>query len=70
MIAKTPLQSHEEICELRYDSIHEKLDKLINKVEDLEREMSMGRGAVKAVAWIGGILVIIISALKLSGAKL
>lgn len=66
-MSKSPLQNHEKLCEIRYNGIHEKLDKLITKVEDLEKEMSMGHGAVKAVAWIGGILIMVISVLKLSG---
>lgn len=74
MTTRTPLENHEEICAVRYKGINENLEKLMVKVDRMEKEMSLGRGAISAVAWLGGILLsisyLIISVLKLFGAKL
>ena len=35
------------------------------EVSQLKQEMATGRGALKAVAWIGSILIIIFTTLKL-----
>jgi len=35
------------------------------EINELKQEMSTGRGALKAVAWIGSIIIIIFTTLKL-----
>lgn len=74
MTAKTQLQAHEDVCEIRYKGIEDGQKMLIDEVRGmrqemslLKQEMSMGRGAVKAVAWIGGIIALVLAVLKLGG---
>ena len=58
--------------EHQYEQISKSLDEIktdvrANKeeVSKLKEEMATGRGALKAVAWIGSIIIIIFTTLKL-----
>lgn len=67
MTTKTPLENHEEICAIRYKGIEDKLERLINEVGNLKQELTLGKGAVKAVFWIGAAIALLATVLKLSG---
>jgi len=58
--------------EHQYEQISKSLDEIKTdvranneEVSKLKQEMATGRGALKAVAWIGSIIIIIFTTLKL-----
>tara|TARA_E500000318_G_C3517178_1_gene194857 strand:- start:273 stop:476 length:204 start_codon:yes stop_codon:yes gene_type:complete len=58
--------------EHQYEQISKSLDEIKRdvranneEVSKLKQEMATGRGALKAVAWIGSIIIIIFTTLKL-----
>lgn len=53
------LINHEEICEVRYNNINEKLDIIIDiqkDIQELKQTIAMGSGALKAIFVIGSFL--------------
>ena len=69
---KAEIQSHEAVCEERYQNIvtmfqrlEVRLDKMDSEVEQIRDLATTGRASLKTLLWIGGVSVTIISLLTM-----
>lgn len=69
---KAEIQSHEAVCEERYQNIvtmfqrlEARLDKMDSEVEQIRDLATTGRASLKTLLWIGGVSVTIISLLTM-----
>ena len=65
---KAEIQSHEAVCEERYNSIvqmfqrlENRLDKIDSEVDSIKEVATSGRASLKTLLWIGGLTAGIIS---------
>jgi|TARA_R100001510_G_scaffold10397_1_gene7973 DNA-binding protein YbaB len=49
----------------KLDHMHSDIEKNSADIHKLQLEMSMGRGAVRAVAWIGGCIAVIVGTMRI-----
>ena len=68
--ARAGLEKHEAICAERYRNIMELLQKQEKNIDDLNRLANMGRGSLKTLLMIGGIIGGIISIINIIHEKL
>lgn len=66
------LKDHEDICKERYDKIKQSLHRLETKskentkaIQGIEKQLAMGSGSIKALAYITSILGFIYLALRI-----
>lgn len=69
---KAEIQSHEAVCEERYQNIvtmfqrlEARLDKMDTEVEQIRDLATTGRASLKTLLWVGGVTVTIISLLSM-----
>ena len=69
---KAEIQSHEAVCEERYQNIvtmfqrlETRLDKIDTEVDSIREMATTGRASLKTLLWIGGVTVTIISLLTM-----
>ena len=69
---KAEIQSHEAVCEERYQNIVDmfqrleaRLDKIDSEVDTIRDLATTGRASLKTLLWIGGVTVTIISLLTM-----
>ena len=69
---KAEIQSHEAVCEERYQNIvnmfqrlEKRLDKIDGEVDTIREMATTGRASLKTLLWIGGVTVTIISLLTM-----
>ena len=65
---KAEIQSHEAVCEERYNSIvtmfqrlENRLDKIDSEVDSIKVVATSGRASLKTLLWVGGLTAGIIS---------
>ena len=65
---RAEIQSHEAVCEERYNSIVSMFERLENRLEKIDTEVDVikevattGRAALKTLLWVGGLTAGIIS---------
>jgi|TARA_R100001129_G_scaffold168899_1_gene137322 DNA-binding protein YbaB len=49
----------------KLDHMHSDIEKNSADIHNLQLEMSYGRGAVKAVAWIGGCIAVVVGLMRI-----
>ena len=66
------LKDHEDICKERYDKIKQSLHRLESKskentkaIQGIEKQLAMGSGSIKALAYITSILGFIYLAMRI-----
>jgi len=63
------MTSSEKECLLRLeeklDQVQKSVEKNAKEISDLKATVNMGKGAVKALVWIGSIITAIIGAVKI-----
>jgi vacuolar-type H+-ATPase subunit E/Vma4 len=69
---KAEIQSHEAVCEERYQNIvtmfqrlETRLDKIDGEVDTIREMATTGRASLKTLLWIGGVTVTVISLLTM-----
>jgi len=69
---KAEIQSHEAVCEERYQNIvnmfqrlEARLDKIDTEVDTIREMATTGRASLKTLLWIGGVTVTTISLLTM-----
>jgi vacuolar-type H+-ATPase subunit E/Vma4 len=69
---KAEIQSHEAVCEERYQNIvsmfqrlEARLDKIDGEVDTIREMATTGRASLKTLLWIGGVTVTLISLLTM-----
>ena len=69
---KAEIQSHEAVCEERYQNIvtmfqrlETRLDKIDTEVDTIREMATTGRASLKTLLWIGGVTVTVISLLTM-----
>lgn len=65
---RAEIQSHEAVCEERYNSIVSMFERLENRLEKIDTEVDVikevattGRASLKTLLWVGGLTAGIIS---------
>ena len=65
---RAEIQSHEAVCEERYNSIVSMFERLENRLEKIDTELDVikevattGRASLKTLLWVGGLTAGIIS---------
>lgn len=69
---KAEIQSHEAVCEERYQNIvnmfkrlETRLDKIDAEVDSIKEVATTGRASLKTLLWVGGVTVGLISLLSM-----
>ena len=60
------LSSHEKLCAERMNNILKSIEEMKREIKSLRQDVSMGKGGLKVIFWLGAIVGTILTTLKIT----